>query len=171
MEDEIIPILNTDYKPVLTSEAQGSTVTPHLEFNTNFKEPEPREFPKFEARMPKDIFANNEITYGRESSSNSGDIPDWRSVMNPKGDKIELNRHVPMTETHTLSEDGKTWTPKYDKYTYGLNNETTSTKEKQVMSEAYKDAISIVGQVFLAIIIAGVIILLYNLINKSRKSI
>lgn len=121
--NEIIPILNTDYKPALTSEAQGSTVTPHYVVDTDFKAPEPYKFGEFEARMPKDVVSNALSAFGGRGGGHG--IPDWRSIMNPNAGKIELTRHVPKTETHKLLGDGKTWIPKYESYTYGLNNEET----------------------------------------------
>ena len=43
--------------------------------------------------------------------------------MFPTNNKIELSYDVPITDTHELLSDGKTWIPKYKNYLPGANNE------------------------------------------------
>lgn len=178
-QDEIIPQLNNNFN------SSGFTM------ETN---PAPREvqqdFSKIESpKLPEVGLSRNAVDFSKTSSRvgydtyGNGERPSIGELINPNKKAFELTTVVPITETHTLSEDGKTWIPKYETYIKGVDNEARIESEKKAEAEKqrqeYNEAItetyeetssSIAGQTILAIIIAGVIILLYNLM-KSKKSI
>lgn len=47
--------------------------------------------------------------------------------MFPTNNKIQLSSDVPITDTHELASDGKTWIPKYEYYRQGVDNDALNS--------------------------------------------
>lgn len=179
MQDEIIPQLNNNFN---TSGFTRETSPAPRQIQQDFSKISSPELPEVGPTTYGIDLGKATFRTGYEKFSNSS-RPSIGQLMNPDKKAFQLTTTVPMSETHTLSEDGKTWIPKYETYIKGVDNEARIESEKKEEAEKqrqeYKEAItetyeetssSIAGQIILAIIIAGVIILLYNLM-KSKKSI